>query len=86
MSFDTTDLAIIETSLFVIEEPARDIIARLIEMVREHGAGGVKIALLEEKILELDEKIGDLESERDDSKSNLGELQKHIAHYLEGGF
>ena len=71
MSFDTTDLAIIETSLDVIEEPARDIIARLIEMVREHEAEDVKIEELEEKVL-------DLGMERDGYKEERDELQRDL--------
>ena len=78
MSFDTTDLAIIETSLDVIEEPARDIIARLIEMVREHEAEDVKIEELEEKVLDLGMERDGYKEERDELQRDLDRMEKAL--------
>ena len=71
MTYDAADLAIIETSLDVIEEPARSLLATLIEMVREHEEEGIAIEILEEKILKA-------ESERDDFESERDELQRRV--------
>ena len=71
MTYDAADLAIIETSLGVIEEPARSLLATLIEMVREHEDEGIAIAILEEKILKVEGECDNFESERDDLQRDL---------------
>lgn len=71
MTYDAADLAIIETSLGVIEEPARSLISTLIEMVREHEDEGIAIELLEEKILKAEGERDNFESERDDLQRDL---------------
>lgn len=85
MTYDAADLAIIETSLGVIEEPARSLISTLIEMVREHEDEGIAMSERDDLQRDLDraeeamdvlrEEVRHLESRRKELAAEVDRLE-----------